>query len=556
MNDTSATRSVGTRSVGTRSAGTRHRAAIGSQAVAFTAIRGLSILTIAVLGLILGFILYKGLRYSNIDRSAYLPYAEDAPDGLVVAVNSGRAPGALDWGVLYGMFTDEYIDWAKIDGSDDDLTPIAIDPATPEGARAEAFLFGTEEAGGYPAWGGLVQTASTSAAALAAVAETPGAVAIVPEAAARGAPGVMTLPLRRLVLAVNPEVAEFVDDSYIEDLSGRDVMDLLSGRARNWKEFGGPDLAVAPVAPPEGSVLAAAVRSAGLEYPAGPGSPVPGGGLEYLAAIGGTSGAAGLAFAGDAAVAGLPAAMLTRRTSGWNLTIGYLLEAPRLSGRTGGISTIIANTFLMLLLTVAFAAPLGLAAAVYFVEYARQGPFVRALRLGTETLAGIPSIIFGLFGFLFFVNILGFGFGLLSGSLTLTLMILPTIIRTSEEALKSVPRAMREGSLALGATKLQTVARVVVPAAMPGILTGLILAVGRAVGETAALLFTMGSDYQLAKGLFSSARGLSAHVYLLFSEGISFDRAFSTAAVLVFVVLLFNFAAKRLIGRMNRSAAA
>jgi phosphate transport system permease protein len=276
----------------------------------------------------------------------------------------------------------------------------------------------------------------------------------------------------------------------------------------------------------------------------------------YLADIAGTSGAVGVAYAGDATLAGIPLAWMTRVKTGWNLTLRYLLEPPRLSGKTGGISSIIANTFFMLLLTLAFAAPLGVAAAVYLVEYARQGKLLKLLRLGTETLAGIPSIIFGLFGFLFFVNILHFGFGLLSGSLTLTLMILPTIIRTSEEAMKSVPRSLREGSLALGATKLQTIFRVVIPASSPGILTGLILAIGRAVGETAALLFTMGSDYNMARGLFSSARGLSAHVYLLFAEGISFDKAFSTATVLVVVVLLFNFAAKRVIGRMHRQAAA
>jgi len=221
----------------------------------------------------------------------------------------------------------------------------------------------------------------------------------------------------------------------------------------------------------------------------------------------------------------------------------------------GGISTIILNTLYMLLLTLVMAAPLGVAAAVYLVEYARQGPLVRVLRLGTETLAGIPSIIFGLFGMLFFVNMLHFGFGLLSGCLTLTLMILPTIVRTSEEALKSVPKSLREGSLALGATKLKTIVRVVLPAAAPGITTGLILGIGRAVGETAALLFTMGSDYKAAKGLFSSARVLSAHVYLLFAEGISFDRAFSTATVLIAVVLAFNLLAKLLVRRMGRNGA-
>jgi phosphate transport system permease protein len=130
-------------------------------------------------------------------------------------------------------------------------------------------------------------------------------------------------------------------------------------------------------------------------------------------------------------------------------------------------------------------------------------------------------------------------------------MILPTIVRTSEEALKAVSGSLLEGSLALGATKLQTIVKVAIPAAASGILTGLILGVGRAVGETAALIFTMGSDYKLAKGLFSSARVLSSHVYLLFAEGISFDRAFSTATVLIVIVLLFNFVARRLIERMG-----
>jgi phosphate transport system permease protein len=176
---------------------------------------------------------------------------------------------------------------------------------------------------------------------------------------------------------------------------------------------------------------------------------------------------------------------------------------------------------------------------------------VRILRLSIETLAGIPSIIFGLFGMLFFVNILGWGIGLISGVLTLTLMILPTIIRTSEEALKTVAQGLREGSLALGATKMQTVLRVVLPAASPGILTGLLLAMGRAVGETAALIFTMGSSYDLVSGLTSSTRTLAVHIYLIIAEGISLDRAFATATVLILIILFMNTVATKIIGRFN-----
>ncbi len=542
-----------------------HRAALRSQAVAFGIVKGLSYLTIAVLAIILGFIVYRGLRYSNITRSTVLPYEETVPDGLVIAVNAERRLSALDWERLYGMFTDEYINWAKLDGTDEELAPIAVEPSAPEGARAEDFLFGSREEGGYPLWGGLVEFQTSAAQALKAVAERPGAVALVPESAMAGAPkGVKAVALRRMAVVLNPDVMEFEDESYLEDLSVKDVAALFAGEIPDWKELGGPSLAAAPLLPPSGMPEAmSAARAAGVIQDAsggatgagaeGPEGRTPAG---YLALLSETSGAAGIAPAGDATRAGLPLAWITGVKRGWNLTPRFLLEEPGLAGKTGGISTIILNTFMMLALTVAFAAPLGVMAAVYLVEYARQGPLLRLLRLGTETLAGIPSIIFGLFGFLFFVTILGFGFGLLSGSLTLTLMILPTIVRTSEEALKAVPRSLREGSLALGATKLQTIFKVVVPTAAPGILTGLLLAVGRAVGETAALLFTMGADYKLARGLFSSARSLSSHVYLLFAEGVSFDMAFSTATVLVAVVLIFNLSAKRLVARMRRGAAA
>jgi phosphate transport system permease protein len=191
-------------------------------------------------------------------------------------------------------------------------------------------------------------------------------------------------------------------------------------------------------------------------------------------------------------------------------------------------------------------------AAIYLTEYARQGPVVRLIRFATETLAGIPSIIFGLFGFIFFVGFLNLGIGLISGTLTVTMMILPTLVRAAEESIKSVPDPYREGSLALGATKWQTITGVVVPAASPGILTGVILGVGRAVGETAAVLFTLGSSYRLVDSLTSSARVLSIHLYMLVKEGLSFERAFATATILMIIVLAVNFSTAHLVGRMNR----
>jgi phosphate transport system permease protein len=528
-------------------------------------IRSLSILTIAILSLIVGFILWKGLRYSSETRSKVLPISEAAPEGLSIVVNPSTELKSLEYDVLRGMYTDEFINWSKIDAEDSDLLPIAVDPATPEGAAAARLVFGDAS----PSWGGLVQNVPSAAEAVARVASTPGAVAIVPAAAAAGRKDLRALPLRRVAAAANVSALALVGNRQVEDLGDDAISALLSGKTTNWKEIGGPDLAVSRIAPPAGSSLALVLEGAGIKASGRPGQAASDGGASWIEAIAATPGAAGYAFAEDLAArddklaaagasdpegGGIGRLVRVGRESGWNLTPAYVVEEPRLSGRVGGISTIILNTLAMLLLTLAMAAPLGVAAAVYLVEYAKQGPLLRILRLGTETLAGIPSIIFGLFGFLFFVNILHFGFGLLSGCLTLTLMILPTIVRTSEEALKSVPRALREGSLALGASRLQTIGKVVIPAAAPGILTGLILAIGRAVGETAALLFTMGSDYKAARGLFSSARVLSAHVYLLFAEGISFDRAFSTATVLIVIVLIFNFAAKLLVGRMGRNS--
>ncbi|MGA2545884.1 MAG: phosphate ABC transporter permease PstA [Rectinemataceae bacterium] len=533
-----------------------HRARIRGQRFAFGTIRAFSFLTIVILGFILGFILVRGLRFSNDTRSTVLPYTEAAPDGLCLVVNQETDLKTLDFPMLYGMFTDEYINWSKISQDDFDLMPIVVDDHGKVGAASGTFIFGS---GQSPLWGRLVKKVPDAPTALATVDSTPGSATIVPLSAlsAGRASGmykrVTSVGVRRLSLAINDDVAAIVDNKSIEDIDDAAVSRLASGSIRNWKELGGPDLAVKLLAPSAGSPLAAAVTAAGfpikgIEAPAGEATDA------HAAALSSTSGAVSFLFSAEAVAGQIQTLTRVGHENGWNLTFKYLVTEPRLSGKVGGISTIILNTFFMLILTVLMAAPIGVAAAVYLVEYAKQGLLVKILRLGTETLAGIPSIIFGLFGFLFFVTILHFGFGLLSGCLTLMLMILPTIVRTSEEALKSVPGALREGSLALGATKLQTVFRVVVPAAMPGILTGLILGVGRAVGETAALLFTMGSDYKLARGLFSSARALSAHIYLLFAEGISFDRAFSTATVLIVIVLIFNFGARRLIGRMGSRA--
>lgn len=201
----------------------------------------------------------------------------------------------------------------------------------------------------------------------------------------------------------------------------------------------------------------------------------------------------------------------------------------------------IITTIEMTLLTLVIAIPIAVFTAVYLVEYAKRGnKIVDIIRLTTETLSGIPSIVYGLFGLLFFVTQLHWGMSILSGSLTLAIMILPLIMRSTEEALISVPDMYREASFGLGAGKLRTTFRVVLPNAMPGILAGVILAVGRVVGETAALMYTAGTSSELATKLFDSGRTLAVHMYCLSSEGLHTDKAYATAVVLLLIVLLMN----------------
>ena len=211
------------------------------------------------------------------------------------------------------------------------------------------------------------------------------------------------------------------------------------------------------------------------------------------------------------------------------------------------------NTLSIMLLSLMFAVPAGIGAAIYLTEYARRdNKLARITGIAAETLSGIPSIVYGLFGSLFFVKYLGFGLSLLSGALTLSIMILPLIMRTTEEALRGVPDSYREGSFGLGAGKLRTVFSVVLPCAVPGILSGVILGIGRIVGESAALIFTAGTVAEIADSIFSSARTLSVHMYSISGEGLYINQTYATAVVLLVVVILINwlsgFAAKKIGG--------
>lgn len=222
------------------------------------------------------------------------------------------------------------------------------------------------------------------------------------------------------------------------------------------------------------------------------------------------------------------------------ISLGFLFDNPQEMGKAGGIFPTLVGTLILPLVAIIIALPAGVGTAVYLSEYTVENPATRIIRFGTDCLAGIPSIIFGLFGFIFFVTTLKMGWCILSGALTLAIMVLPTIIRTSEEAIKAVPASYREVSCSLGATRWETVLKVVLPNALPGIVTGVMLSIGRCIGETAAVIFTAGASLRLPHSVFDSTRTMAVHFYILAREGISNENAYGTAAVLILSVLLVN----------------
>jgi len=222
------------------------------------------------------------------------------------------------------------------------------------------------------------------------------------------------------------------------------------------------------------------------------------------------------------------------------ISLEFLFSTPIDSGRSGGILPMIISSIYVTAIAGLIATPLGVGAAIYMVEYAENQKLIKIIRFGAETLASIPSIIFGLFGLAFFVVFLGFGWSILSGSLVLTMMALPTIFQVSEVTLVSIPSSYKEGSYGLGATKLQTIIRVILPAALPGIITGIILAMTRAISEAAAVMFAVGSSLKIPISLFDPGRPLPLHLYIMATEGISLENAYGTAAVLVVIVLILT----------------
>lgn len=234
------------------------------------------------------------------------------------------------------------------------------------------------------------------------------------------------------------------------------------------------------------------------------------------------------------------------------LSVEFLTQSPSDLGRSGGILPAIVGTVALGLFALVIAVPIGIGAAIYLTEYTRPSTLTRVIRFGVESLAGVPSIIFGLFGFILFVSALGMGWSLLAGALTLALMTLPTIIRTTEEAILTVPTAYRETGYSLGATRWQMIVTTVLPTAVPGIVTGVILAFGRSVSETAAVIFTAGTAVNFPDSLVTPVRTMAVHFYILAVEGISLEKAYATGAVLIVTILIINAAANLFVRRVSR----
>lgn len=233
------------------------------------------------------------------------------------------------------------------------------------------------------------------------------------------------------------------------------------------------------------------------------------------------------------------------------INLSYIFSDYSASG-DGGILPMIVSTVYMVVIAIAIATPIGILSAIYLNEYAKKGKIVEIIRFATECLAGIPSIIYGLFGGIFFVVTLKMQYSIIAGALTVAIIILPVIIRTTEEALKTVPNEFREGSLAMGATKFQTLYKVIIPSALPGILSGVILSIGRVIGESAAILLTAGTVASMPTSIFDSARTLTVHSYLLTKEKGDISGAATVGVVLIIIVLILNTSTKLIVKKLSK----
>lgn len=513
-------------------------------------------ITILILMCIFGYIIFKGLisdtlqEYNVIGKgSTIFPLDEKGENEVVCIVHKDVRIKDLSVQTIRYFYNGDERYWL-VSEQGLKVRPFVPEPGTPVGQSIrQALLTEAEE------YARSVVFTDNDEETINMVGNTQGGIGII-HSKSSGNPlikKVKMVPVRFLSIVVNKEVFSIQNNVRLRYLSEDDAARIFLSKVRNWKETGGIDLPVTVVLYKADSYMGKQLQNLVL------GGKTPGiksvffdSREEIEAVVNRNNGAVACCLYTDVwKHCADRIVKVERREVKLNITPHFLLEKPAKAGKAGGIFDIIVNTLLMIILTICIATPIGVGAAIYLTEYAKQGKLINILRFFTETLAAIPSIIFGLFGYILFVNVFGWGMGLLSGTLTITIMILPTVIRTSEEAFKAVPKEYREESLALGATLWQTIKGVVIPAAIPGILTGIILGIGRAVGETAAVLFTLGSSPTMTKDIFSSARVLSLHLYILAKEGISFERAFATAFILVVIILVVNISTTSLIGRMN-----
>ena len=548
------------------------------QAIAKGVIWAAAGVTILTLVLIVGYILFNGFYTRKVQDFPVTPYVEErvpiAEDGTTMSIVVERSMRIRDitFPKLEEIYTGRLPFLGYLTTQNRQTTAVVYD-GDGFAAKAEAFLL--SEGRTFDFYGDDVTYAGSAEEIQSILAENDGTIALVPSEMAEGLRHGKVIGLLQSTVIVNPDILQLQGGRRLDHLTLGQVADLISGAAPAWSDVGGPGIVVqeqdlqnnipgvydplpaVPVVPANPDALWAYfddVYDDATDAPVRENAVTADGLDEYINTVMETPGAIGIIRTKEAMDRDLPILQVERITHWLNLRPQLLFHAPSRAGAVGGLSYIIINTLAMVLFVIVIATPIGVAAAIYLIEYSKQGRLVYLLRLGTDTLAGIPSIIFGLFGMVFFAQFLGFKTGLISGTLTLTLMILPTVIRTSEEALKSVPRDIRDGSLALGATKLQTIFRVVLPAASPGILTGVILGIGRAVGETAAILYTLGSNLALLHSINSPMRVLSVHLYMLIRENVSLPNAFAAATILVVIVFLVNYTTTRLIGRLNRMA--
>ena len=535
-------------------------------------------ITMAALVLIVGYILINGFYTRSVKDYPVSPFTqktvlldgENGAEGGLIANGSLRL-GDLSYDKLRELYRGDTTFWGYITGQNRNTKLYVFgDPTFLR--QAARYVLGEGER-----FGGNVTVVPSKEGLLEAVRNDKGALAFVPASWIDGERGVRTVGIRQASAVVHPEILSLQAGRRLNRLTMTQVRQLFTGEAEFWADVGGPSyeiepadlsagdkgiyepMQVVPVVFEETVPLMPELFRETVSRGRGEEELILRGNTIYVDSvqsfaetIGETKGAVGIIRRKEALSFGLSPILIERTTHSLNLRPSFLIRPPSRAGAVGGVSYIIVNTIAMVLFVLLIATPIGVAAAIYLVEYAKQGKLFNILRTGVDTLAAVPSIIFGLFGLVVFAQLLGFKTGLVSGTLTLTLMILPTVINASIEALKSVPMELREGSLALGATKLQTIVRVVLPAALPGILTGVILGIGRAIGETAALLFTMGSNLALIRSFNSPIRVLSVHLYMLIRENISISNAFATATILVIIVFLVNLATRRLIGRMTK----